>query len=450
MSNTPRNFAGTADYLGSEAQLRNLVIDKIAKIYSLYGFIPLETSIIEREEVFRAAGADDTIASRFKLKLPLSGPQAGLRFDHTVPLASYMAFNDTNVQKPFRRYSIGPVFRNESGAGAGRLSQFVQCDFDTVGSSNPLVDAEVVAVTYNVLRSLGFSDELFMISINNRRLLNALVSYLGIDSVNSDQAFQIIRAWDKLDKKSLGEIFQTDVYPNFEASIAQAFYRFTAELVEAVSAGESESFMRIIAESNELVASSFNQIEELLNLVEVMGVPQSVFKFDPLLARGLSYYTGPIFETKVVGISGSIAGGGRYDNLIKHLGGPDMPASGSSFGLERLIFVMKELGLTNSLVSQSGLDFFVTIFSPNELNASVNLARQIRELTNCSVELYNGDTRRLAKQMDFANQRGARYTLIIGPSELQNSQVTVKDMFTGNQNLMNIDDLLSWISKSFD
>ncbi|OGM78752.1 histidine--tRNA ligase [Candidatus Woesebacteria bacterium RIFOXYB1_FULL_38_16] len=441
------NFRGTADFLGKQAKLRLEVMLIMRRAFERFGFEPLETPEIELKKVLQGTGGDEAESSKyFKLVKYVDMAEAGLRFDHTVPLARAITMHWNQFITPYKRYAIGPVFRNEGGAGAGRWSRFIQCDFDTVGSASPVVDAEIVAINYSILTELGFGNQ-FITRLNDRRLLNAMVSAMGITS-SSDQVVAILRSWDKLDRTEMRKCRKDLLRSGLCKNDIYYLEDVTRQLV-AVCGQPTEQVVAVINSlfPTEDVAKALGDIEVITGYIDSFGVPKSAYQFWPLLSRGLAYYTGPIFETVVNGISGSISGGGRFDKLIANMGGPDMAASGSSFGLERVIAVMEELGISPNLNLAS--DVFVTLFdlgNQDLCEASFAFATKLR-LTGYKVEVYTGDAQSLGKQLNIASRKGIPIVVIIGPEELNSGQVTIKNLKEGAQERLSPDkavEIINW------
>lgn len=420
-----RNYKGTRDYFGDEMRWRQQIISTIQKVFEIYGFEPLETPVLETPETLKGKYGEEGQKKIFWLRArrPDDG---GLRYDHTVPLARFMSMKWNEVIKPYKRYAIGPVFRLES-TQAGRYRQFTQCDFDTVGSSDPIVDAEVIAINTSVLENLGFP-EIYTVRINDRKLLNAMVGEIGLfDSKKVDAVF---RAWDKLEKTSRNQITEELKEAGITVETIKSFDYVTDKLL-AIADQPADVVLSEVSKlfpDSETMKDARNNIEELIQNIVSMGVSENQYKIWPTLARGLDYYTGPIFETVVEkqGI-GSITGGGRFDNLIESLGGPKLPASGSSFGLERVMEVMENLDLRPE-TSQT-TDVFVTIFEDDAQlrKASLETASKLR-LTGYGVEVYTGTDSKLGKQIDIANRKSIPLVIIIGPDELNSGNITIKDL----------------------
>ena len=442
------NYRGTRDYFGDEARWRARIIATISQVFESFGFEPLETPGIETERTLTGKYGEEGETKRFKLGLPFPN-EGGLRYDHTVPLARFMAMNWNRFPLPYRRYAIGPVWRNET-TQAGRFRQFFQCDFDTVGSISPVIDAEIVAMNYTVLTRLGFKGN-FIVKVNDRRLLNSLANALGF--INPDETMALFRAWDKQEKFTLDQIRSEFAYDlakinlrrrreegedkEFDHAVSLARKRLSVAFEPATAllsevpddtAKGLRAISKYFAKSPD-VLNALGELGRLLDYIAAMGVPTKYYQFWPLLARGLDYYTGPIFETIVESSGiGSITGGGRFDNLIAQMGGPDMAASGSSFGLERVMEVMEQLSLKPK--STQPTQVFITLFDLNDpklCQASFELAGRLR-LAGLNVEVYTGEGQKLAKQLDIANRKCIPLVTILGTNELNDKMVTIKDL----------------------
>lgn len=455
----PRIFRGTRDFVGRDYNVRKWAIDIISNTFERFGFQPLETPMIELEETLRGKYGQEGEAGWFRLSF---NEPAGLRYDQTVPLARFMAMNWNEFPRPFRRYVIGPVFRKEN-VQAGRYRQFTQCDFDTVGSTNPIIDAEIVAMNTMVLGRLGFTDQ-FQVQMNDRRLLDAIAAEMGF--MDPAAVVSVFRAWDKLGKQSLEEVFdyfvkevaanrgipwdkESLILPDLKRE-NQLFLKRTEQLLELEDLPFEIQMKKLLEVFvSPAVAEAMKNLAQLMNLISGMGVSQQRFVFKPLLARGLAYYTGPIFETTVQGGSVSITGGGRFDNLVETLGGPDLPASGSSFGLERVINIMEEYGIIPTLPSVPAQLFAVVFGFDNQelVRYLFDVVTGLR-LTGLKVEVYTGDARlRVGKQFDIARRKGIPIALIIGEDEMQAGAVSFKVLETGRQFTVSKDVLAEQISQ---
>lgn len=429
-----RVFRGTRDYFGDVARRRLQIISTIELTFKQFGFEPLITPAIENDRTLKGKYGEEGEANRYKLAL-VYPDEAGLRYDHTVPLARFLAMNGENLLKPYRRYAIGPVWRNENPS-AGRLREFVQCDFDTAGSTSPVVDAEIAAIFNMVLNRLGFPP-IWTIQINDRRLLNAMVQSIGVPE---DKVIEIFRAWDKLEKSTLEEIAAELTKKKLSDEQVSRFTSLTEKLQQVPANKGLSSLNDIFGRS---VTKPVEDLKNLCKYIEAMGVSSKSYKIVPTLARGLDYYTGPIFELVAEKGIGSIAGGGRFDNLVKALGGPDLPASGASFGLERLMTVLDQLKVETPT---DGTDVFVTLWDPNNLpmtQATFKVANSLR-LDGIKVEVYTGNAKTLAKQLEIANKKRIPLSLIIGPDEFSSGNAIIKKMETGSQAVCKISEVSNY------
>lgn len=419
----PRNYQGTKDYRGSEVLKRQWAAERIEGVFKLFGFEPLETPAIELQETLLGKTGGETGAQIFRWRQGgfQTGEDLGLRFDHTVPLARVIAqyAGEMKPNLPYKRYAIGPVFRAEKPQ-AGRFRQFTQLDIDTVGTPSMLADAEVIALCVYTLKELGLSD--FVVEVNNRKILNGLARSLGL---SGEDAISLMRGWDKLGKKKLEEIEQ-EYAETLGKEKAKEAIRLTKKLTEA--AGNSkEALLQVLAIAEE-TREGVGETQLIFDTLKNMGIAEEYVAFNPLLARGLDYYTGPVFELTVKqGGVGSIGGGGRYDKLIEALGGPDIPATGVSFGLERVTSVLDQLGILPSLATTTGV--FVTVFNPRDPQSLAYSSRIVGVLREAGIntEMYVGEEK-IGSQLAVANRKLIPYAIIAGPDEEKRSVVTVKDL----------------------
>jgi len=395
-----RNYRGTRDWLGSEVYLRQKVINTLREVFEEFGFEPLETPEIELQEVLlgKYGPEGDELSYYFKK----GDDWLGLRYDHTVPLARVVAQHEKELIFPYKRYAIGPVFRADKPQ-AGRYRRFIQCDFDIVGVAEPIADAEVVALTYTALRRLGFDK--FEIQLNDRRVLNGIAKASGADTKELTLTF--LRSWDKLEKVNREQISRELKEKGASPELISRFFKVRDQLLNLEKENIIEELRQLFPDQPE-VAQGLAVLEKMLDYIEDFGVPSQFYRVTPCLARGLDYYTGPIFETviKEAGI-GSITGGGRYDNLIEALGGPSLPATGSSFGLERIILVMKKAIQFAGALRQEGIK--------TELSMVKGL---------------------IGRQLRIADRHGIPVAVFAGPKEVKKGTVIVKDLttpFTGEK-----------------
>jgi histidyl-tRNA synthetase len=423
-----RNYRGTRDWLGQEAILRQKIITIFRQVFEEFGFEPLETPEIELKEVLEGKYGEEATVQMYTFRK--GKDWIGLRYDHTVPLARVIAQYEKKLIFPYKRYAIGPVFRAEEPQ-KGRYRRFIQCDFDIVGVAEPIADAEVITLTYTALKRLGFKR--FEIQICDRRLLNGIAKATGAKT--KELILTFLRTWDKLEKFTREQLIEQLKAKNIPLKLIRKFFETTDQLLALKEKDILEEISRLFPRQPE-VAEGINILKKILEYLEISGVPSGFYKINPCLARGLDYYTGPIFETVVKEARiGSITGGGRFDNLIEELGGPSLPATGSSFGLERIISAMKTLGIIE--VSKTLTQVFVAIFDPDSsefVKKSIQLANKLRqEGIKTELSMEKGS---IGKQLRVADRRGIPIAVFAGPEELKTGTVVVKDLtmpFTGRE-----------------
>ncbi len=379
-----QTLKGFRDFLPKEALTRQTVIAKIKTVFEQYGFDPLETPALEYAETLMGKYGDEGDKLLYVFR-DNGDRHVGLRYDQTVPLSRVIA-QYPDLPLPFKRYQIQPVWRAEN-TQKGRYREFLQCDIDTVGSSSPIADAEIIACVLTIAKALGLPSP--VISVNDRTLFDAI----GL----SKKEIIIIDKLDKIGKEAVIE----------ELSKLDATQRF--EQLE--------------------VSQKTERINQIFTYLADAGFEEHTdFKFDPFLARGLDYYTSTIFELKDTAYpAGSLAGGGRYDKLIGMFSGRELPAVGVAFGFDRLVDALTELKLLETKQTVSRV--LVTVFSPDLLEQSVNIVNELRN-NGISTELYLDPESKLEKQIKYADKKGIPFVVIIGPEEAQKSVINVKHMQT--------------------
>src|SRR3989344_4952252 len=395
---TSQTLKGFRDFLPNTMAIRSKVIYTLKAVFESYGFAELQTPTLEYAEVLTGKYGEEAEKLMYLFRDP-GGRGVGLKYDLTVPLARVMG-QYQDLPKPFKRYQIQPAFRAEN-TQKSRYRELYQCDIDTVGTTSPASDAEILAVISNSLSTLNFSD--FTIRVNSRQILFDLIIKSNIPS---NKSLTVLQSIDKLDKKTREEV-------SLELESKQ------------ISPLQIKDLFYYLKE-----AQPDPQFKEIMDLAKKMGAKN--VRFDPNLVRGLDYYTGAIFETMVEKPKiGSITGGGRYDQLIKTLGGPDLPAVGTTIGLDRICDVISELNLWPDL-SPTPPRLLVTVFSPELLNNSLSLSQSLRS-QNINTELYPDPNIKLDKQLKYASAKGIPYVAILGPEEIEKGTVTLKNMATGEQ-----------------
>jgi histidyl-tRNA synthetase len=429
------------DFLPEDVRKRSYVIGVIRDVYERYGFEPLETPAVENIETLLGKYGEEGDRLIFKiLKRGEEGRQTGeadlaLRYDLTVPLARVVAEYHGTLPKFFKRYQIQPVWRADRPQ-KGRFREFYQCDVDAIGSTSPVVEAEVCGAVSDVLERLGFTD--FVIRLSHRELLRALLDVSGVPAELHDSA---LIAVDKLDKVGndgvVAELERRGVTAEAATRTLQAFGAGPVENADAAS------------RLSTLVAGHETGTRALDNLRAVIAGAASTsagahLRLDPSLARGLSYYTGAIFEIAVPDLAGSLGGGGRYDNLVGMFLGQSVPACGFSLGLERILVVMAERGMFPADVTASGADVLVTLWNAGTVAESLAIARQLRT-SGLRVEVYP-DADKIGKQLKYASSRHARFAVIAGDDERAKGSVMVKDLTSGEQSEVPQAELPAWVT----
>ena len=422
-TNSSQPARGTRDFLPPDVRRREYVIGIVRDVYARYGFEPLETPAFENIETLTGKYGEEGNRLIFKILKRGEHESTGeadlaLRYDLTVPLARVVAQYQNELPRFFKRYQIQPVWRADRPA-RGRFREFFQCDLDTVGTTSPLVEAEQMAAVGEIMTRLGFED--FTIRVNHRAILSLLLTKATLPP---SQHADALVALDKLDK-----IGRDGVSRELADKGISEHGRDT--LLNWIGAGPRPD--RLDWLERELDAAEHPAFLNLRQILDLAGrTPAGArLRFDPSLARGLSYYTGAIMEIAVPDLAGSLGGGGRYDNLIGMFLGRDLPACGFSLGLERVIVVMMERQMFPERVVRGGLDMMVTIWSHDRREESLALAAELRN-AGLRVELYP-EADKLGKQFKYASARQVPFVAIVGDDERARGEVAVKDMRSGEQ-----------------
>jgi histidyl-tRNA synthetase len=426
----PRLFKGTRDFLPDMMLRKQFMTDRLRAIFERYGFEPVETPAMEYYDVLVGKYGGESE----KLIYPLAykgGKTLALRYDLTVPLARLVAMNP-NLPMPFKRYQIQPVWRADNPQlRQGRFREFVQCDVDTVGAASVLADAEIMGMIDACLTDLGVTG--FVLKVNNRKILFALAAHLGL---SEEKGAEIIRVMDKRDKAGIEGVRKELAETGFDQRVVDVVTRITeirgtnAEKIAAtVDALEGDARAKEGAEEIRTVFAALSQ----------QGIDEARYEFDPALARGLDYYTGPIFEAILPDQPhiGSLCGGGRYDKLIGRYAGRDIPATGTTIGLDRIIAAMEQLNLLPA--SGTKVDVLVCLFDEASVGVTQKAASLLRK-AGLNVDTYF-EPGKLKKQFSHADKRGIPVVVVIGPDEAAANKATVKNMKTGEQQLVPFDDM---------
>jgi histidyl-tRNA synthetase len=420
MSTKPQNIKGMRDHLPEAMILRHYIVDTLTHVFERYGFEPLQTPLIEYAETLEGKiGDDEKLIYRFE---DHGGRKVALRYDQTVPLARVVAQYEGQLILPWRRYAIGQSYRGER-PGRGRYRELWQADVDIVGSASPLADAEIIAILTESLAALGFTG--YTTLLNHRQVLGGIARVAGLAE---DAAAGIYRAIDKLDKIGPDgvrtELLNSGVGAQAAARILDLIMLRGApfDVLEALS--------EQLASDERALAALENLRAIIVHLQELM-VPPAAYSVVPHLARGLSYYTGVVFESVIeTPPMGSLLGGGRYDNLIGAFAGHAIPTVGLAFGIERLHDLMEELGL--GPLTRMIAEAFVTLFGPDLAGAALQLAHELRA-AGLKIETALDAREKLSKQFKYADRKRIPYALVVGPDELARGEVVLKDLRNGSQ-----------------
>lgn len=414
MKDKPQTLKGFRDFLPEDMRVRNYVLGVFRDVCSSFGFEPLQTPSLEYAATLLGKYGEE--ADRLVYTFTDRGDrEVALPYDLTVPTAKVLALYQNKLSLPFKRYQIQRVWRAEKPQ-KGRYREVLQCDVDTFGIDSPLADAEIVAIIYTILKRLEIPK--FTIQINSRQTIFDLLQSLGVKT--KEQQLSLLRIIDKLGQKDKSDI---------DAELKEKGFKdlTTSQITAALAKTKPDT-----------------NLEQVIDLAVSLGVDQKNLEFTPSMVRGLDYYTGPIFETVVNDPKiGSITGGGRYNNLISQLGGPDTAATGTTIGLDRICDVMTELGLAKEELSPP-TQILVTVFSPKYQTNSLELVTQLRE-QGIKTELYLNSKAKLDKQLKYASQKNIPFVAILGPEEVGKGEVTVKNMGTGEQTTGELEKILDLI-----
>jgi histidyl-tRNA synthetase len=447
---------GMRDFLPDDVRRRKHVIEVIARVYEKYGFEPLETPSVENLETLQGKYGEEGDRLIFKILKRGEGAETGqadlaLRYDLTVPLARVIAEYRAKLPRFFKRYQVQPVWRADRPQ-KGRFREFYQCDVDAIGSTSMLIEAELLAAAADVLRSLGFAD--FTIRLNHRRVLAGMLDAGGVPAALHNDALIAVDKLDKIGRDGVAAEFEARGIPFAGASLLLEFFA-------AVHAGEAEagrdpaSFNEgLLARLDGLVtgagAAGVAELREIVRLSAGTGAAPHI-RIDPSLARGLSYYTGAIFEIAVPDLAGSLGGGGRYDNLVGMFLGEDVPACGISLGLERILVVMGERGMFPPSLASAPADVMIAVWSEEQTADLLALATALRA-AGLRVELYPEAPKKpgkdVGRQFKYASGRHIPFVAVIGDEELANRTVAVKNMKTGEQHPHPRADVAGWLASN--
>lgn len=417
----PQVLRGMRDFTPRQMLLRQRVIDILRRVFERYGFDPIDTPLLEYYEVLSGKYGEEGEKLLYRF-VDHGGREVGLRYDLTVPLARYVAVHRSELTLPFKRYHIGPVFRAERPQ-RGRYRQFWQCDVDVVGTRSMLADAEVLSVWIDALSALRVPNA--VIHVNHRQLLEALARAAGVEPA---LALSVYRAIDKLAKIGEDGVREELIRAGVEPKAAER----VLELIRVQGHPETvfDTVRHLLAEDAE-AQRALDELAELFGYLAAYGAPEGSYILDLSLARGLDYYTGPVAEVIVREPAiGSLGGAGRYDRLIGMFLGEEIPATGASLGLERLVEVVDEYGLLPTPETVS--EVLVVAVEEQQRSEILRVAQELRA-NGIDAEVYLGERVDLRRQLQYANRKGIPFAIIVGPDELAAGVVTLRNLVTGEQ-----------------
>jgi histidyl-tRNA synthetase len=460
MSNKPTLPKGTRDFGPEQMAKRTYILDSVRTVFQKFGFQPLETPSMENLSVLTGKYGDEGDQLLFKILnsgeylskrgerivhpedleqgesriTPLIA-EKGLRYDLTVPFARYVVMNQHEITFPFKRYQIQPVWRADRPQ-KGRYREFYQCDADVVGTDSLLCEAEIIRMLEEVFTNLGIQK--YTISINHRQILNGLVEVVGAEGKESD----LLVAIDKLDKIGQEKVVEELLERGFSENAIQQLSPIFS--MHGSNSQKLEVAQNIVGKSD-VGQKGVNELHEVLDRARILGSTLERVSFDLTLARGLSYYTGTIFEVKAQDtvISSSISGGGRYDNLTGVFGLPDVSGVGISFGVDRIYDVMDDLNLFPE-ESTLGTQVLLINFNQQLQSQLLPILSELRK-NEIRAEMYP-DAVKLKKQFSYADKKNIPYALVIGPDELESRQYSLKNLKTGDQQALALEAVITQLT----
>lgn len=426
----PSILPGFMELLPSEQILFNKMLNIIRENYEKFGFLPIDTPVIERAEVLLAKGGGETEKQIYRFEK--GDTDLALRFDLTVPLARYVAQHFSELAFPFRRYHIGKVYRGEKSQ-KGRFREFYQCDIDIIGNGtlDIINDAEIPSIIYSTFKDLGFNS--FTIKINNRKVLKGFYQWLGIkDSV------EVLRTIDKLEKIGLNGVEKELKDQGLDKKTIDKIFEFINIKGTNIEKLESLKNMEI---DNKIFNEGLEELTAVNHYIGAFGVPEDNYAIDLTIARGLDYYTGTVYETFLNDYPniGSICSGGRYDDLAGFYTKQKLPGVGISIGLTRLFYQLNEAKLIETM--DNSLTKVIIIPMEDCLDEAIKAANILRD-NDINTEIYL-EKGKVGKKFGFADKLNIPYSIIIGPDEIKESKYALRNMKTGEQKLFTIEELLS-------
>ena len=433
----PRTLTGFMELLPQDQILFNQIVDTIRRNYEKYGFLPLDTPVIESSEVLLAKAGGDTEKQIYRFKK--GDNDLCLRFDHTVPLAKYVALHNNQLTFPFARYQIGKVYRGEKPQ-KGRFREFYQCDIDVIGKDklSLVYDAEIPSIIYSIFKELRLGD--FEIKISNRKLLIGLLQSLDIDISLHVEILRLIDKINKIGQENFMSTLSIDYnIPSEKIAVIVDFLKISGDVDNQIVA------LKNLNINNETFTTGVSELEFVARHMRMFGISEDNFTIDTTIARGLDYYTGTVYETFLKGYEflGSVSSGGRFDNLASFYTKDHLPGVGMSIGLTRLFYKLQE----NNLLSDSKNSISRAIIIPldDNIEECIKLSNYLRN-NNINNEIYL-ENAKFKTKMNYAVNRNIKYAIFIGEDEIKNGYYTVKNLNEFQQSQVKLDDILQVINQ---
>ncbi len=427
----PRTLKGFRDFFGEELQQRKQIIGIIEQIFQKYGYEPLETPALEYFDILMGKyGEEEKLVYNFE---DFGGRRVAMKYDLTVPTCRVLAQYPNKINLPWKRYQMQPVWRADN-TQKGRFREFWQCDADVLGCKDTLAEAEYITMGIEILTKLGFKD--FLVRINNRKILNAIAEYTG----REDKFTDIVYAIDKWEKRPIEDTVTDLIQRGLTATEAD-------KVVACVQSSEKDSLKALdrLAKLLKDTKDGLSGINELREIFRLTKNPRYLV-YDSTIARGLAYYTGPVWEWTIIeGGVGSVGGCGRYDELVASFSGRDIPATGGSFGIERIIEVMRERDMLPKATVTTKI--LVTVFNQDNALQSFEVANALREKGIAT--LVFPEYKSLGKQFEYASKKGIPFAVIIGEDEAKKKLVTLKTLTTREQEQLTLEELIAKLSINY-
>jgi len=429
----PRTLKGFRDFLPEAMIPRERLIERVTKVYRNYGFCPIDTPVLEYLEILLGKGSDETDKQLYRFK-DSGGREVGMRFDLTVPFARFSAQHIAELGTPFKRYHLAKVWRGEN-TQAGRYREFMQCDFDSIGTTSVASDIETAFVINDVLERVDLRTEdsftKFKVHINSRKILNGALEKIGL----TEKAVPVLRALDKLAKIGADAVVE-EMKQTADATEEQARAILN---VSSASGSNADILARLesLLDGSELGQVGVAELRQILDATKASGIPEERFVVDVSIARGLDYYTGTIFETFLDEFPqlGSVCSGGRYDNLAELYTKQKLPGIGASLGLDRLFAGLEQLDMLEKKAST--VDVFLPFFDANLTTKYFEIATTLRK-KGIGVELYP-EPKKLGQQLKYADKKGFKLAIVVGSDEVARGVANLKDLRSGGQQEISLD-----------